>query len=577
MKSRDFKEFILVFTNAIFTFVRRIGEGISGILSGTKELMKSMLHTIVNPLRTLFRAVVEVFRKLLEKTSTLLSAVFKRLKASLASLKAWMLRGAKHIYYKYLVPYYRRLRRFFVIAKRMLSLFLHRAFQLIIVFLGRGKRAVQQVVRLTISILRRAGHLVMVPLLFILRKVYSFFSALTRIFYRILRWVVLSLFKALVRILLAFVRLGSSTYLLLLPVYDYAVYWFNTYHPVLALVGRSGIAFLRVGKSTGRIVSRLIIRVARAFSTTVRFSKHILIALLTTVWLLLLVPSRFMFRLGVVFLQLLYGSFVATFALIRKLTVFLALRIRWAVKAVWSLAFLFVVPVLIFIGRTMTKFFLLTAAVVASFLCVLGRVVLSVLKQMKKIVVFVATPFLSVMKHVGHIISLTARMTYRVLSKILKTTARFLLSAARFLYRVVTAPIKRTGVAFTRSIVSVVACALVLGSLFSLIFLKISVPLAFFFSRNYLAWYRLLYTFFRNIAQGVAMVSNIILRGISFLKQNIRAIGEMTGIFSPSIGGVVWFLFTGSMFSLLVAGVYFVGITISSYLYNRWKQGDVNV
>ena len=425
----------------------------------------------------------------------------------------------------------------------------------------------------------------MLPIRFALRTLYSFFSALAQVLYRVVRWCILSLLKALIRVLHAFLRVGWAMHsLLLLPVYDYAVYWFNTYHPILALVGRSGIAFLRVGRTTGWAISRALVRLAGAFLAVVRFLGHALIIFLTTVWLLVLVPTRFIFKLGLTFLSRLYKGFVTALSLIRKLMIALGKRVRRAVRAVWHVVLLLVVPVLMVMGRTLKKLLRLGATVVGSFLRALGRVVLFVLRNLRRIVVFTAALFLATVKILGHIISTTARMCYRILSKILRTTAQFLLrvvhfllAAARFLYHALTAPIKRTGIAFSRSIVSLVALVVVLCSIFSLTLLKVSVPLAFFLSRNYLAWHRILYTLTYHIAKVIIIASHVLLGGVNLLRQNSRIIGEMTGIFSPTLGGVLWYLFTGSMLSLIAAGGYFILITVSSYLYNRWKQGDVNV
>lgn len=165
--------------------------------------------------------------------------------------------------------------------------------------------------------------------------------------------------------------------------------------------------------------------------------------------------------------------------------------------------------------------------------------------------------------------------------KIAEIVTRSIMRTAHFLFHLVTSPIKRSGIAVCRTIMTLIIISFfalgLLGGWFGQILSKIIIPMNFFISRNLLALSRVSYSLSLALRAVVTVMISAFQQVMIYFSRNSRVIAEMTGIFSPSLAGLIWFMFFGSMTALLGAVIYFILISSGSYFYNKYYGRDTDV
>ncbi len=279
---RNFGEHILVAVqSAVSALVRNIENLLRAVGRGGERIVRALASRF----RVVIDAVLLFVHRINELFKSTAGGIIHLLKGIVSNVERaflWVHTRMKRFYYSYLLPRYHRLLRFLRFAQNMLILI----FNVIQANLREGAqrafRAFLKIWHAVVFVLSSALHWLGTRILALLTKVHLFFSQIAGAFYRIGRWFVKSLIKIEMRMSRAFKRCGPQYYIffflavglywyvfintyhritaliisfviyhltletIIFPLLASIIIWINTYHPVLALMKRSSLAFIRV-------------------------------------------------------------------------------------------------------------------------------------------------------------------------------------------------------------------------------------------------------------------------------------------------------------------------------------------
>ncbi len=604
MLAKDIKEFTRAFIANVLTLVRRVGDGIHGLLVAIAGFLATVANAILGPVRTFLARVTRVFRALASRVRSFFSAVSTLVRGALAAfaariralgafvlkilkalgsamanhlrrLKAWLLGILRQVYLRYLLPYYRKLMRFLrgvkaeiVLNIRLLRSALKRA-------AARIRKAAAKVAHRTFVLLKTLYLAVKTPVLRFLARVYGFFTALVHASQRVLLWLLGISLWFLKRLAVAIQRTGNSSFLALLPFYQKAVIWYNSHHPILATFGRAGLAVYRVGRTTGHAAGKAVVlsvrRLHSALARVLALFAAVLSAVVLIIWTVLsggllrlssLLHALYAalatgFRRGALYLALFLRTFGYRLTFVLRS---LANRLSLALRAVGRSAHSLLVPV----ARA------------------LKNAILWALHRIRGALRLVAATVSFALSWAATKIAVFGRRAFGVARRFWGAVVFAVRRTLSTLYHVITTPVKRSGLAVSRTgktaLVFTLLALGILGGWVGLVALKVVTPLSFFFSRNILALSHVSYSGTLALRIVVRSAARVLAIFATFLANNAKVMAEMFGIFSPSILGGLWFLFfDGGVTILLGAVAYAVLLTLASHLYNKRKEREHNV
>jgi len=265
------KEFTLALAASILSFFRSMSEAFSRFLGSIRNAGSNAAVALSNMARAFsgrIRTAASTFSGAVKKVvSNFLNVLKKRVTIVYRKIRAKL----RAVYLRYALPYYRHLLGFFRAAARALRTTGKVISIQLSFFLKKIRTALEKLGRVLAASLARAYRIVATAVQFVLSRMHAFFKLLARAAWRAFKWAGGMGSRIISRIFLAFRRCACSLFLLALPIYEYAVYWFNTYHPILDLTKRMGIAFFRVGFTGAMAIPVAVRRIGSAVVRTSRF------------------------------------------------------------------------------------------------------------------------------------------------------------------------------------------------------------------------------------------------------------------------------------------------------------------
>lgn len=329
MKSRDIKEFIRVMLASILTFVHRMEEMVRNLLLGIRAFGASIVRAVkrsvsgaIRNLEVLARRIGRGIRRVggflagyLRIVYGVLKAFSDRLRVQARRLTSWIHRRIdrlrerwRHLYYSKLLPLYHHLIGFLRFVKRRVIIAFETFKETMRSMAQITKRAFLKVWSSAVTLIRNGFERIRGIVVGVFTKMALFFGVIARSFTRIGLGIKWGIEQFLTRSKRAFGRCGPTYYaffflavggywyifintyhriialifsfliyhftfdVLILPIFVSIIVWINSYHPILALVRRSGRAFARVSFSIysfilyakWRITRRILRAIARS-------------------------------------------------------------------------------------------------------------------------------------------------------------------------------------------------------------------------------------------------------------------------------------------------------------------------
>lgn len=759
MKLSDIKEFARMMILSLLTMFRHVQEMFAELIRDLRAFGRQMLQAVRGMTATLVRDLEELVRAVGRRFSGMLESLAERLKVVTTVLLRFahrvstfihsqvekvteiahrIHRTLKHFYFTALLPRFHRLIRFVRHTILLIRLAWKRLMGHVRSAVSRARRAFLKIGHVLSSAVLGILLRIRTFIVEILTRFHAFFRLIAHAFYRIGTWMIGILFAFWTRTLRAFKRCDIRFYVffflavgvywyvfintyhrimaliisfiiyqlafetIILPILALIILWINRYHPVIALVKRSGLAFQRVWHSSVCItvsialsilgtVRRSIIRSARTLLLLALLLSEGIVRLLRPPVLMLVSFFRSIGRrvrnamfailwTGFLFLRYLSLGMVATGMLLYHLLAAGLRVVRTGVKLILSLigkftlaaartlkhAVLTVASVMVKMGKIIVR----KAILILGFLAgILGLVATSFAAAMKKIgravlvlarkvalkladavrvgsgwivlmVTAMATGIIALVRLIHRMILLAYTMLVRMVNRVARavrsiywTTVRVVsavyggivtvirrlatfvnlvigavvsvtsmitqafLRIGTFIVNVVVAPIRRTGMAFRRTVITIavgtaLVITLILTGVHSMV-IKVTLPVLSFMARNMLAWNRILFTiYFAAVKVGDLLISVLVWFGkilvsstmallrwsVSMVKLHYRGIRDISLIFSPSLAFLLAFLIWGTVLFLAVSVLYVITITIAAfYLSNRHKGDELNV
>lgn len=722
MKLSDIKEFARMMILSLLTMFRHVQEMFAELIRELRAFGRQMLQAVRGMIATLVRDLEELVRAVGRLVSGMLESLAERLKVVTTVLLRFahrvstfihsqvekvteiahrIRRTLKHFYFTALLPRFHRLTRFV----RHTILLIRLAWKRL---MGHVRSAVSRAWRAFLKV----GHVLSFAVLGILLRIWTsiveiltrfhaFFRLIAHAFYRIGTWMIGILFVFWTRTLRAFMRCDIRFYVffflavgvywyifintyhrimaliisfiiyqlafetIILPILALILLWINRYHPVIALVKRSGLAFQRVWHSsvfitvsfalsilgTARrsilrcmhsltiLAHRLgkgLVRVLRPpvliLSSLARFIGrkvgNALFAILWSGFLLLRYLALGMVATGMLLYHLLAAGIRAVgrgvkliLSLIGKVVLAAARTLKHAVKTVASvmkkigravlaiarkimgairviggwivLMVTAAVAGIIALVRLIHRMILLAYTMLVRMVNRVARAVRSLYWTTVRVVSAVYGGIVNVIRRLAAFVNIVIGAVVSVISMI----AQAFLRIGTFIVNVVVAPIRRTGMAFRRTVITIgvgtaLVITLILTGVHSMV-IKVTLPVLSFMARNMLAWNRILFTiYFATVKVGDLLISVLVWFGkilvsstmallrwsMSMVKLHYRGIRDISLIFSPSLAFLLAFLIWGTVLFLAVSVLYVITITIAAfYLSNRHKGDELNV
>ena len=595
MKPGDIQATVKAFLVGIVSLVQGIASGVASLLGVLRDGFMDIVTAIIKPFRSLASLLLTglkgfatgllgilrvIGRGVAGAVSFvggivlgLLKSIGGGIKTVVLGIGRFIMRVLRAFHYRYLLPFLGWLLRGVRALKQIVASFLGTVGGVVKTIFGFVGGLFLGLGRWVLGGFRAVGKRVYRVLASIGRRVYGFFSALASLLMRGFLWFQFAVLWVLWRVGRAFLRTGNSCYLLLLPAYNSAVSWFNDHHPFLALFGRVGKAFLRVGWSTALgfwFAGRWAVRGLRAFFGYLKRFVLGLGQLVMTVlkkcyqglaWFARKLVARALRTLGrwVWVTAKLVGSVaLKIFTGIYQLLVWLGRGVVMVAKTIW-------VPVawtLKHIHRGLVSFGCGVVWILKAFwggLAWFGSRVARALRRARDLIVYTVS---AVVYHVGRFL--------RAMGSLISWTAHQVFS----FFRRLALAFHRSGATIATGLFLVLSFStdklLALGTL-------IGDPLLRALLRELQAWARVLYSIYLSLWQvGQALGNVLFLVGLA-LRENYKTIRDLGLIFSPFFLCLGFFAFTGSLPMLFWGLGYFTFIIIASVLYNRLKRGEPDV
>jgi hypothetical protein len=584
VRPKDIMEFIRVMVASILTFVHRISDMIRDLVGGIRAMFRSIARAVGNAVMSVLRSMENFVRAIGRGIRSVGSVIYQSIRAFVHLIRTVI----AQFYYSHILPPLRRVRRYLRYLKRRALIAIRVFIENVRFTYDRARRAFLKVIRFTWDIILRAATRIWGVVVEIFTKIARFFRIIARAFNRLARWtgtilltIVLRSHRALKRsgpIYVAFVVLAIFAYwyifvntyhrisllilsfilyhftfdAILLPfitvVISSIVVWINKYHPVLALMRRSGIAFLRVWhtsiaivaagrfyftnhtrKAFGRIIYSLRVFTRRLTGLIARIVVPPVVFLISIVALALtklrhgwFVLSVFIWLQALRFRERIIHAFRViahlVFAILLQIMAILlsiARRIADFIRHVFHI----ILQGIIFIGglvkalgraittavRTVWVRILIVIGLITSVVSYIGHVILSGLKAIARAVLFVGNSIKQFFIAVGEVILAVFTFMFTILRTAGKLLVRTALAFFKGIWRIGIAlayaiwyPIHRTRVAFSRTAFAFITGAVIIGTFFitGLIttLMRILMPFVHIMIRNGIALQRVIYT-----------------------------------------------------------------------------------